>query len=185
TFPFAEEDLMRIARSGGNEPPLRQALQALRDRYEELVNGMPAREERPGEKEPPAARQNGNLIELLESCWQREQRAARRRVEGGGLGALADELHAGISKWLECLIAEGTATDSGRPTAVSNTTLGAHPTFGQVTKVQWMSANSPEDIGLGLLLGERKGMPRDLETKLKMIASLPRPFETLVLLWPR
>jgi hypothetical protein len=185
TFPFSEEDLRHIARADEHIPPLRQALQALRDRYEQLVNGMPDSAEPPVDNESLTVAQNGTLIDLLEACWQREHRAAQRRIEGGGLGALADELHAGISRWLECLIAECAATPYGRPTAVSNTTLGAHPTFGQVTKVQWTCENDSQDIGLGLLLGERKGMPRDLETKLKMIASLPRPFETLVLLWPR
>ena len=47
TFPFQEEDLRGIARSEGDEPPLRQALQALRDRYEELVNGKPAGQDVP------------------------------------------------------------------------------------------------------------------------------------------
>jgi hypothetical protein len=182
TFPFTEEDLRRIARSGGNEPPLRQALQALRDRYDELVNGLSDSSQRAKTPLPSA---DSSLIESLETCWQRELRAARRRLEASSLGTLADDLHAGISKWVECLIAEGTSTELGRPMAVSNLTLGTHPSFGQVTKVQWAGEDDHQEVGVGLLLGERRAMPRDLETKLKMLASSACPFEILVLLWPR
>jgi hypothetical protein len=189
-FPFGPEDLQRIARSEGNQPPLRQALQALRDRYDELVNGRMEKEEavtRPltGLGSPTSSTVDDTLVEMLEAHWQRELRAARRRIETGGLGALADDLHAGIARWLECLIAEGTSTAAGRPTRVENATLGAHPTFGQVTLLEWTGETVTRNVGIGLVLGERAGMPRDLETKLKMIASVPPRFEYLILLWPR
>ncbi len=183
-FPFTPEDLGHIARSDGNQPPLRQALQALRDRYEELVNGQPSAECETA-RERVSAPPDENLIELMETHWQREQRTAQRRIEAGGLGALADELHVGMVKWLECIIGEGAAIAGGRATEASNATLGAHPTFGQVTLVQWSDDNAHSDIAVGLLLGERGGMPRDLETKLKMLASVPPRFEFLLLLWPR
>jgi hypothetical protein len=183
-FPFSADDLMRIARSEGNEPPLRQALQALRDRYDELVNGLSAAGNSIGPRGtvPPPERDG---IELLDRCWQREQRVAEKRLAAGNLGALADELHAGIVKWLECLAAEGVGTECGRPASASNKVLGAHPTFGQAIVLEWLNGEERCEVGIGLLLGERRGMPRDLETKLKMVASASRPFSPLILLWPR
>jgi hypothetical protein len=177
--------MRRIARAPGTEPPLRQALQALRYRYDELVTGEQEATGgtlQPGREQPP----DGEVfIEPLEARWQQEKRIAKQRLGKGGLAALADDLHAGIAKWLECLAADGSSTDFGRPVAATNVVLGAHPTYGQITRCRWTGPEVSRDIGLGLLLGERNGMPHDLETKLKMVASSPAPVEVLVLLWPR
>jgi hypothetical protein len=125
------------------------------------------------------------IIPSLDTSWQREQRKARQRLEKGGLAGYADELHAGIIKWFECLLAEGTSLDLGRLSAVENQLLGNHPTYGQITRCRWEKGTTQSDNGLGLLLGEGRGMPTDLETKLKMMAAVPPPVETLVLVWPR
>jgi hypothetical protein len=185
-FPFQEEDLSRIARTDkGQTPPLRQALQRLLDRYDELVNGTARRpDDRPKRKAGDAA--NGkNFIEPLETCWQREQRKAKGKLEAGGLGMQADELHAGILKWFESLIAEGTSSPGGKPVGAANQVVGAHPTYGQLTRYQWSNGKDRQDIGLGLLLGTGPGMRHDLETKLKMIAANPEPVDTLIVLWPK
>jgi hypothetical protein len=184
TFPFQDDDLARIARTPGSEPPLRMALQALRDRYDELVNGVSKRSDGRGTKktvEPPEK----SLLEPLESCWQREQRAAKRKLEAGLPGVQADELHAGILKWFESLIAEGTTTASGQPAAAANVVLGKHPTYGQITRYQWTGGKDRRQIGLGLLLGTGPGMRHDLEAKLKMVAAAPDPLDTLIVLWPK
>jgi hypothetical protein len=182
--PFSQEDLKRIARGGGQEPPLRQALQQLRDRYDELVNGNSgkAAQSTIAILSPPP---DGLSVEELEGCWQTELRSAGRRLEGNTLASLADELHAGIALWMKCLIADGTPAESGRPTSVINEVFGSHPTYGQLTKYEWDSDGGRQNVGLGLLVGTGPGMPRDLETKLKMIAAPSRPVDVLVLLWPK
>jgi hypothetical protein len=182
--PFSQEDLKRIARGNGQEPPLRQALQALRDRYDELVNGSSdkATHSTIANLSPPP---EGPSVEELESCWQTELRSAARRLEGNTLASLADELHAGIALWMKCLIADGAAADSGRPTSVTNEVFGSHPTYGQFTKYQWESGSGRQDVGVGVLVGTGPGMPRDLDAKLKMIAAPSRPVDVLVLLWPK
>jgi hypothetical protein len=188
TYPFQSEDLAKIARAGSEAPPLRQTLQALRDRYDEIVNGKIATiNGTPGPAPPPTPPplRPDTTVERLEALWQRELRAARRKLEQGSLAGLADELHAGVLKWFECVIAEGTATPSGRPTAAANAALGGHPTYGQITTYEWMTGQQPRKLGLGLLLGTGAGMPRDLETKLKILAVSPCPVEMLVILWPR
>jgi hypothetical protein len=182
--PFSQEDLKRIARGDGQEPPLRQALQQLRDRYDELVNGnsgTAAQSTITNLSAPP----DGPSVEELEGCWQTELRSAGRRLEGNTLASLADELHAGIALWMKCLIADGTAAESGRPTSVVNEVFGGHPTYGQLTKYEWESGSARQNVGLGLLVGTGPGMPRDLDAKLKMIAAPSRPVDVLVLLWPK
>lgn len=181
TFPFAEEDLAKIAREPGNEPPLRLALQALRDRYDELVNGKASFFQTPTKpmvKKPP--------IEALETCWQREQREAKRRLESGAPSACADDLQDGIKKWFESLQADGAATPTGLLTAVENIAPGnLHPTYGQITRFHLDQGGARRAVGLGLLLGAGTGMPRDLETKLKLMSGAACPVATLTLLWPR
>jgi hypothetical protein len=181
-FPLREEDLERIVRSPGEEPPLRQALQALRDRYDERLGNRVALAPA---AQPSAAVAEGMLIEPLEACWQRELRKARQILEAG-CGGQADELHAGLLKWLQCLIADGVANGAGMPVAAANDPqAGAHPTYGQITKCQWRAGTTTRALGIGLLLGEKRAMPRDLETKLKMMAGPVRPADLLILLWPR
>jgi hypothetical protein len=184
-FPFQEEDLAKSARSDGDVPPLRYALQWLHDRYDELISGVKGGSEpwhKPGvtKPTPPTA----VVLEQMEAWWQREQRTAKRQLDGP-LATLSDDLHAGIARWLECLIAEGVSTESGKPTSVSNLAVGTHPTYGQITKCEWSSGSERCQVGVGLLLGERRGMSYDLETKLKMIAATPSPVEVLILLWPK
>ena len=53
--PFSREDLNQIARAHGQEPPLRQALQQLRDRYDELVNGNSRRTRAPHDRIPASS----------------------------------------------------------------------------------------------------------------------------------
>src|SRR5262249_23564688 len=124
-----------------------------------------------------------SLIESMEARWQQELRTARRRIENDGIATLADELHNGIVKWFECLIAEGSTAP--RPQAARNVILGNHPTYGQVTQYEGRDARVVGRLGVGLLLGTGKGMPRDLETKLQTTALEPHPFELLILIWPR
>jgi hypothetical protein len=183
SFPFQQEDLERIARTEGNEPPLRQALQALRDRYEELVNGQSLTTQ-PGPliaSVPPASL----FLDQIETTWKQELRSANKRLAEVAMTGLADDLHNGILKWLELLIAEGTALPSGRPTTVANAVVGDHPTYGQITRYDWSSAAAAHSTGLGFLIGAGKGMARDLETKLKIAASNSESVETLVILWPK
>jgi hypothetical protein len=184
-FPFQEEDLARIARTPGNEPPLRMALQALRDRYDELVNGMSKPPEKTRSKGKSAEPQEKTVVEPLEGCWQRELRAAKRKLEEGSAGVQADELHAGILKWFESLIAEGASIGLDKPAAVANVVLGRHPTYGQITRYLWTNGKDRREIGLGLLLGTGNGMRHDLETKLKIVAVRSEPLDTLIVLWPR
>ncbi len=183
-FPFRPEDLDAIARARENTPPpLRFILQQLRDRYDELVNGVvPPRPPRTGE--PSGPRPDGNVMEL-ETRWQQALRTARQKLETGGLAALADEMHAGVLKWFEALIAEGAPGNAARPTAAENKILGGHPTYGQITRFQWTAGEQRQELGLGFLLGVGPGMPRDLETKLKIMAARPAPVETLIILWPK
>ena len=53
-------------------------------------------------------------LEPLESRWQQETRAAKQRLDNS-LGSSADELHAGLLRWLECLGNSG-VTVTGAPT---------------------------------------------------------------------
>src|SRR5262249_29916200 len=107
------------------------------------------------------------------------------KLEEGSAGVQADELHAGILKWFDSLIAEGTSIGPDKPAAAQNVVLGRHPTYGQITRYLWTNGKDRREIGLGLLLGTGNGMRHDLETKLKIVAVRSEPLETLVVLWPR
>jgi hypothetical protein len=185
TFPFQEEELKGIARTTvGNKRPLRQALQVLRDRYEELVNGKSVS----GQAGPtaPLPPPPGLLIsDQIETAWKKELRLSTRRLAEVTMTGLADELHDGILKWLQLLIAEGTTIPAGRPTSAKNDTVGEHPTYGQITRYQWSQAAGSRNIGLGLLVAGGKGMARDLETKLKIAAANSEPLDSLIVIWPK
>ncbi|HWY88371.1 MAG TPA: hypothetical protein VNX28_16785, partial [Gemmataceae bacterium] len=75
TYPFTREDLERICRTEGSRPPLRQALQALRDRFEQIVHG--AKPPAPVSALPQPITLN---LESLETRWQEESRAAKKRL---------------------------------------------------------------------------------------------------------
>jgi hypothetical protein len=185
-FPFQEEDLARIAgKTQGQAPTLRQALQALRDRYDTLVLGMAEPAQRENGQPPPPPLPDITLTEELETCWQRELRTAKKKLQDGRPVDLADEIHAGIDKWLQNLIADGAPREGGEVAEVENVALGDHPTYGQLTRYRWTDKAGSQTVGLGLLLGEGAGMPRDLDAKLKIVASSPRPVEAMVLLWPK
>jgi hypothetical protein len=183
--PFQEHDLVAIARSEqGAAPALRQALQRLRDRYDQLVNAVPGSP--PDSRQPERTRPAPEPpTEAMETGWQRELRSAKKKLQDGRLAGLADELHAGILQWLNHLSSEGVGAGAGKPTQAENLALGNHPTYGQITRFRWTDAAGTQVAGLGLLLGEGAGTRRDLETKLKLMAVPPEPVEVLVLLWPR
>lgn len=190
--PFQEEDLQRIARGAGQGPPVRQALQALRDRYEEIVAGKKATRaiqlESSGkvmEVERSPKRDRSMVIEKLEEIWKREERAAIRRLENGSPNTLSDEIHGGVLQWCRCLLAEGTTTNQGTLAAAEIVTFGAHPTYGQMVQCSWSKDSDQRQLGVGLLLGQLRGMARDLETKLELMNAEDCPVQALVLLWRR
>jgi hypothetical protein len=183
TFPFQEGDLVAIAgKDKGAAPTLRQALQSLRDRYDQLVSGIPGMTEGGREPEEPPA--TPPPTEAMEACWQRELRTAKKKLQGS-LTGLADDLHAGILQWLGYLCTEGSGAGENKPAKAENMTFGTHATYGQMTRFRWTGPAGSPLVGIGLLLGERTGMPRDLEAKLKMMAGAQALAEVLVVIWPK
>ena len=86
-FPLTDDDLKHIARDPDNAPALRQALQYLRDRYDQLVNGKT--ESQPPLLEPVRRTEvKENLIEQMETRWQQDLRgpAADREQQSARSG---------------------------------------------------------------------------------------------------
>jgi hypothetical protein len=194
-WPFSRTDLEAISRNGQAEaPPLRQAIQQLRDCYEQLVfrNGeaAPAQAlasaveagDSAAKSEPP---KRELLTEELQRMWKSEFRVSERKLENNRLAALSDELHAGLGEWLACLKDDGVDCDGWRLNRIQNTLTGRHATYGQAFALRWSNADSEEECGIALLLGMGGGMPRDLESKLEMTAGSSRLVSSMRILWPR
>jgi hypothetical protein len=183
--PFQDGDLKKTSRTQeGDEPPLRQALQALRDRFEELVNGRSAGLVAPA-MSVSSTTDSALIMEQLEQTWKQQQRAANANVSRNGYNGLANDLHAGLRQWLDFLIAEDAGTSAGKPTAAANKIVGGHPTYGQATRYTWREGERSRDMALGFLLAGGAGMPRDLEAKLALAAATRDPVDLLVILWPK
>lgn len=184
-FPFNDEQLSEIAREPENAPPLRQALQQLRDLYEHSVFG------RPGGMHPlPGSNgqdgHSGPLVsETLAMIWHRALRTWRRRLESQQPLSYADSLHRGVSRWLECLRDEGTSVSGWNVAEVENDIVGHHPTYGQCVRCTWANGAHRREVGVAFLLGQGTGMPNDLRAKLTMMAAGDMPVDELVILWPR
>lgn len=181
--PFNRDDLVEIARSGANAPPLRQMLQALRDLYQERVFGD-------GERgafihsEAQTAAENGAVgVELMEA-WQREHKAALRRIDTEGVGAQADAVQRGLHSWLGYLEGEGISAQGWTPSRPEIVVFGASPAFGQLTRCQWRAGKVERELGIAFLLGQKSNMPRDLNEKLRMMHSSRPAVSSLLVLWP-
>ncbi|MDA1012971.1 MAG: hypothetical protein O3A00_00790 [Planctomycetota bacterium] len=189
-LPFTSTDVERVANSFGESPPLRQALQQLRDRYEALVfcDSVDNGDSQPSPiavVEPLAIERDipsGELHDL----WIRELRAAERTLESTRLTALSDDLHAGLAAWLRCLRTEGSAVNGWRPMNISNKSFGNHATYGQLIICKWSRDGDQEQPqGIALLLATGSGIPNDLKTKLAMMSSPNRVVGQLRILWPK
>jgi hypothetical protein len=182
--PFRPEDLAAIARSGASTPPLRQMLQALRDVYQERVfgEGRQAVPIVPIEPARPDGVSAAPPIDLKE-IWQREVKAAQRRLEAEGMAAQAGSVLVGLQKWLDYLAAEGVQARGWSAARSEIVTFGNNPTYGQLVRCTWHGEEERE-MGIAFLLGKGSAMPRDLKEKLKMMVSSKPVVERLLILWP-
>jgi hypothetical protein len=122
-------------------------------------------------------------LELLE-VWQREHKAAQRRLDADGIAPQAGRLQAGLQRWLEHLAGEGAQAGGWRLVRSEIVAFGNHPTYGQLTRSQWRRGDVERELGLAFLLGQRANMPRDLNEKLRMMASVRPAADSLLILWP-
>ena len=195
-FPFAPEFLDELARS---ESVLRLMLQGCCNRLDELLAAGPdgsgagepatsavalARGSKP--EGSPAEGATTEAVDLPD-CWQREVRAASRRLEPvGSLSAATSELMGGLVRWLHVCKALGVEQGDWRLTdIVDETRIGDHPTYGTLTIVEWTNGQGERRrVGIGLWLGRGVGKPRDLRTKLQVFAG-PEPIvDHLIVLRP-
>ena len=191
-LPFTSADVEQVAASFGESPPLRQALQQLRDRYELLVFSDPNDALDQSNLEParsvsiqPSADDCEFPAGELQNLWTRELRAAERKLESTRLTVLSDDLHAGLSEWLRCLKTEGSAVNGWRPVIISPKFFGNHASYGQLLECWWSRADEECQQGIGLLLATGSGLPNDLKTKLTMMSSSSRVVGQLRIIWPK
>jgi hypothetical protein len=184
-FPFESEEVREIATAGVDV--LRTALLRLRDRYDELVLPNDQRAQTPGEPEAIPAAQASDADEAadaLRRAWDDAAATGRRRLGMSRRTSLAQELHAGLGRWLELLVGQqvnGWQLSEAR----SAVTFGDHPAFGSVTLATWRDETGRTcRVALGPILGEGRSMPKDLEVKLSSLEQRPALADQLVALWP-
>jgi len=189
-LPFTPDDIEQVATAFGESPPLRQALQQLRDRYEALVfadplDGGSAPTPAPGISPTRPADELEIPASELQHLWTRELRAAERKIESTRLTVLSDDLHAGLAAWLKCLKTEGSAIDGWRPVVVKNQFFGNHATYGQLIDCWWSRDDEQAQQGIAMLLATGSGTPKDLKTKLSMMSAANRVVDRLRIIWPK
>jgi hypothetical protein len=184
-FPFESEEVREIATAGVDV--LRTALLRLRDRYDELVLPDHQRAQTLGDSESTPAAQATDADEAadaLRRAWDEAAATGRRRLIMSRRTSLAQELHAGLGRWLELLTGQrvnGWQLSEAR----SAVTFGDHPAFGSVTLATWRNENGRTcRVALGPILGEGRSMPKDLEVKLSSLEQRPALADQLVALWP-
>jgi hypothetical protein len=184
-FPYEREEVRQVV--AGSSDALRTALLRLRDRYDQLV--LPAQQGKPVSAglEADLPRQpsdTGQAEDALRRDWQQAAANARRRLDVSRRTALAQELHAGLGRWLELLVGQqvgGWRLCEAR-TAV---TFGDQPAFGAVTLAVWRTADDRVcRVALGPILGQGRAMPKDLQVKLASLRQRPSLADQLVVLWP-
>jgi hypothetical protein len=182
-FPFESEEVREIATAGVDV--LRTALLRLRDRYDELVLPNDQRAQTPGEPEAAPAAQASDAdqaADALRRAWDDAAATGRRRLGMSRRTSLAQELHAGLGRWLELLVGQqvnGWQLSEAR----SAVTFGDHPAFGSVTLATWRDEGGRTcRVALGPILGEGRSMPKDLEIKLSSLEQRPTLADQLVAL---
>ncbi|HVW00643.1 MAG TPA: hypothetical protein VHB77_09890, partial [Planctomycetaceae bacterium] len=182
--PIRPEDLAFALHDPQDPRPLRQILQVLRDRYEQLVygrDGQPAAAIVPAVPQP--ARQTVPT-ELLLEHWRREQRAAERKIEDTGISGCSDLIRVGAEQWLQALVREGASIDGWRIREAGGDAFGNNPAYGHLIRMVWEKDGDKRKLGLAFFVSKGAAMPRDLETKLQM-AGDRRLVDRLLILWPR
>lgn len=169
-FPFLAASLVKFEQMTGGA--LRLRLQAIREEYTRLV-----RQQAP----TPSAD--------LEQLWQQQLGVAGQQLQDQSLVDLAPGLHAGLRQLLQWagIVEQGgwrlAGVEPGRTTANA-------PHYAQVSVLEWQpvaganngSSARPLRVVLGFLLGQRRAMPRDLESKFAPLADAA-PADGLVVWW--
>ena len=184
-LPFERSDIAAVVRANeqsGNAPPLRQALQSLRERYEQVVFNRKPPTHLNGHA-PPVPQHPPETTELAE-LWRRELRLAERKVEAEKPQVFLDRLLEGFKQWLASFAHEGTAVGGWKPGAPALKTFdnNAH---GQLIQCVWEKGTERVEAGVAFLVGAGSTMPRDLQTKLTMMSAGERLVDDLTILWPR
>ncbi len=167
-FPFSSEEVRQIATAGVDV--LRTALLRLRDRYDELVLPDNQRVQLPAQPEltvpAQAVAAADEAADALRRTWEEAAATGRRRLGMSRRTSLAQELHAGLGRWLELLT--GQEVNGWRLSETrSAVTFGDHPAFGSITLATWRDEQGQAcRVALGPILGEGRSMPKDLEVKL-------------------
>jgi len=141
----------------------------------------------PAESESAAPAQASvadEAADALRRTWDEAAATGRRRLVMSRRTSLAQELHAGLGRWLELLL--GQDVNGWRLSeARSAVTFGDHPAFGSVTLAAWQDERGQTcRVALGPILGEGRSMPKDLEVKLSVLQQRPALADQLVVLWP-
>jgi hypothetical protein len=206
-LPFTKNDFAAIA-GGEQAPPLRQVVQSLRDAYERTVfqtnqqtrglddnatemgspsdpalcAGLPTPDLSPSDDRPATS---DIFVEETMRSWSREIRNAERRLENSTLNSLADMLSHGLNAWMQSLASEGTTHEGWRLVEVHKQRSGQHATYGQAVVSRWKNGDDEYQHATALLLATGRGLPSDLETKLKMTTGTGRVVDRLQILWAR
>jgi hypothetical protein len=181
-FPFGAGFIAELAGRSGAE--LRNKLLRLRDEYSRIVY----RREPPGKDAAPPFDWTAELTRL----WDHHVRTASQRGQARELVTLDQDLYAGLRQLLQqCgpLRAHGMDLATVQPM----TTTDGHGTYSKVTVVDWRLPGDTDSTGegrpafrlcVGLLLGLRGGMPRDLRAKFTTLAETSFQPDLRLILWP-
>jgi hypothetical protein len=212
TFPFSEEQVLRVART---EPTLRDMLIQFRHLFDKLVFDAEAAPEPPANRitepapEPvtiaddtlvvtavdvvadPSAGDDDSGQELSTAAmlelWEQERRVARRKLEPeGALTGATRELQSALGTLLQVCHEHGVKVGPWRlQHVVGEWSFGEHPTYGALTLAHWSCKDGqPWKVGIGLFLGRGGGKPKDLEVKLAAMEIEPAVVDHLILLRP-
>jgi hypothetical protein len=204
-LPFVRQDLLNAVHvaqeaGGGGAPTLRVVLQKLRKRYEQIIFGRQLETDaapRAGDDRSPvasapvasssvaSARAAEVAKDELLAVWDRELRAAVRRIEAGELSDHRNLLYQGLRILLECQRDEGRALGGWTLADCGNVAFGDHIAYGECVRCHWKKNGQEHQHGVAFLLGAGMGMPADLKTKLTMMRSPRRAVERLTILRPR
>ncbi len=138
---------------------------------------------------PPSARAHasaGTSVSLGE-LWEQGMREARANIEPeGALTGATRELQAGLGAFLQACHEHGVKVGPWRlQHVVPEYTFGDHPTYGAISVSHWVCKDGqPWKVGVGLFLGRGPAKPKDLGTKLAVLAAEPPVIDYLILLRP-
>jgi len=199
TFPFSEEQVVRVART---EPTLRDMLIQFRHLFDKLVFDAESATEAPpnripeADPEPPPpvplaadpvvvqsvevvadpAVENGQSLQGLSTAavlelWEHERRVARRKLEPeGALTGATRELQSALGTLLQICHEHGVKVGPWRlQHVVGEWSFGEHPTYGALTLAHW-SCKDGQPWKVGIGLFLGRGGGKPKDLEVKLAA---------------